>query len=88
MKTNGTTHAAPTGSTTPTTTSAKGAGEQLSLLSAPSVPLQFRLDERTRRSGLQHIEALRAQIAAQVAARAGRSGRNGAQPKDNSQIAA
>ena len=43
--------------------------EQLSLLTVPSVPLQFRLDERTRRSGLEHVAALRAQMAAQAAAR-------------------
>ena len=47
------------------------APEQLTLLSVPSVPLQFRLDERTRRSGLQHIAELRAQIAAQAAGRRG-----------------
>lgn len=43
--------------------------EQLSLLATPSVPLQFRLDERTRRAGLQHIAELRAVMAAQAADR-------------------
>ena len=42
--------------------------EQLSLLSG-SVPLQFRIDDRTRRSGLQHIAQLREQMAVQAAAR-------------------
>ena len=42
--------------------------EQLSLL-AGSVPLQFRLDERTRRTGLQHVAELRQQMVAQAAAR-------------------
>ncbi len=45
------------------------APEQLTLLASPSVPIQFRLDERTRRSGLEHVSALRAQMAAQAAAR-------------------
>ncbi|MCU1395127.1 MAG: hypothetical protein JWM34_3555 [Ilumatobacteraceae bacterium] len=54
MSTNGTPNATP---------------EQLSLLDTPSVPLQFRLDERTRRSGLQHVAELRAIMAAQAAAR-------------------
>jgi len=45
--------------------------EQLTLLQVPSVPLQFRLDERTRRSGLEHVAQLRAQIAAQAASRNG-----------------
>jgi hypothetical protein len=48
--------------------------EQLSLL-AGSVPLQFRLDERTRRAGLQHIAELRSQMAAQAAARKLATGR-------------
>jgi len=43
--------------------------EQLTLLSASDVPLQFRIDERTRRSGLAHIAALREQVAAQAAQR-------------------
>lgn len=43
--------------------------EQLTLLSASDVPLQFRIDERTRRSGLAHVAALRQQVAAQAAQR-------------------
>ncbi len=43
--------------------------EQLSLLATDDVPAQFRLDERTRRSGLAHVAALRAQIIAQAATR-------------------
>ena len=50
---------------------ANSAPEQLSLLAPVSVPLQFRLDERTRRSGLQHIAEIRAQLMAQAAARQG-----------------
>lgn len=47
--------------------------QQLTLLA--DVPLQFRLDERTRRSGLQHVAELRAQIARQAAARVERPDR-------------
>ena len=36
--------------------------EQLTLLPAPTVPLRFRLDEATRRRGLRHIAAIRAQL--------------------------
>lgn len=36
--------------------------EQLTLLPAAEVPLQFRLDEVTRRRGLAHIAELRAQL--------------------------
>jgi hypothetical protein len=39
------------------------ATEQLTLLSPAEVPLQFRLDERTRRRGLAQIALLRQQIA-------------------------
>ncbi len=50
--------------------SATGAPEQLSLLNvSAAVPLQFRLNERTRLSGLAHVAALRAQLAAQAAKR-------------------
>ena len=72
MSTNGTTIAktATATDTMPTTEiGASSAPEQLTLLSAASVPLQFRLDERTRRTGLQHVAALRAQMAAQAEAR-------------------
>jgi len=43
--------------------------QQLTLLPAPDVPLQFRLDEATRRRGLRHIAEIRAQLAARQAAR-------------------
>ena len=52
--------------------------EQLSLLALtnpsltepePSLPLQFRLDRRTRERGLAHIAAIKAQLAARAAAR-------------------
>jgi hypothetical protein len=48
--------------------------QQLTLLTV-EIPLQFRLDERTRRSGLQHVAELRAQIARQAAARVDRPDR-------------
>ena len=41
--------------------------EQLSLLPAPPSPLQFRLDEDTRRRGLRHIAEIRAQLEHQAA---------------------
>lgn len=62
------------GTTTTQTTYQVGAPdgpEQLTLLSSPAVPAQFRLDERTRRTGLEHVAVLRAQIAEQAAARIG-----------------
>ena len=43
--------------------------QQLTLLPAPDVPLQFRHDEATRRRGLRHIAEIRAQLAARQAAR-------------------
>ena len=51
-------------STHPTT-----APEQLALLSPGDVPLQFRLDQRTRERGLAHIAAIKAQLAEKAAAR-------------------
>jgi hypothetical protein len=36
--------------------------QQLGLLDASSVPVQLRLDERTRRRGLAHVGVLRAQL--------------------------
>jgi hypothetical protein len=36
--------------------------EQLTLLPPSSVPVQFRLDEATRRRGLRHIAEIRAQL--------------------------
>ena len=56
----------------PTDTVASDLPEQLSLLSA-SVPLQFRLDERTRVSGLQHVDELRRLMVAQAASRRAQS---------------
>jgi hypothetical protein len=48
----------------PRPTSEPNHPEQLTLLSTPDVPLQFRLDERTRLRGLAQIERIRAQLAA------------------------
>ncbi len=45
------------------------APEQLALLSAPDLPVQFRLDQRTRARGLAHVAAIKAQLAARTAAR-------------------
>ena len=77
-----------TGSNTATSTtnpadSPTGAAEQLCLLSSPSVPLQFRLDERTRRSGLQHVAQLRAMMADQAANRRNGAGGRAAQRATN-----
>lgn len=63
-------------STATTTSNTRTNVEQLSLLvTAPparsTLPVQFRLDERTRRNGLRHVAELRAQLAAQAAARNG-----------------
>jgi hypothetical protein len=49
--------------------------QQLTLLPRPTqssstVPLQFRLDEATRRRGLQHVAELRRLLAARQAAKA------------------
>jgi hypothetical protein len=43
------------------------APEQLALLPTPELPLQFRLDQRTRERGLAHIAAIKAQLAAKAA---------------------
>ena len=40
--------------------------EQLSLLPVSELPLQFRLDQRTRQRGLAHIAAIRRQLAAKA----------------------
>jgi hypothetical protein len=37
--------------------------EQLTLLAVSELPLQFRLDQRTRERGLAHIAAIRRQLA-------------------------
>ncbi|MCB1001202.1 MAG: hypothetical protein KDB40_18045 [Acidimicrobiales bacterium] len=41
--------------------------EQLTLLAPADVPLQFRLDRRTRERGLAHIAEIRRQMAARAA---------------------
>ena len=41
--------------------------EQLTLLAPAEVPLQFRLDRRTRERGLAHIAEIRRQLAARAA---------------------
>jgi hypothetical protein len=38
-------------------------------LPQPGLPLQFRLDRRTRERGLAHVAAIKAQLAARAAAR-------------------
>jgi len=38
-------------------------------LPPPGLPLQFRLDRRTRERGLAHVAAIKAQLAARAAAR-------------------
>jgi hypothetical protein len=48
--------------------------EQLTLLPPTDAPLQFRLDEPTRRRGLEHIARIRRQLAAQAAKRAHTTG--------------
>jgi len=63
-----------------TTPEATPTAEQLTLLAltslsvgddptSPSLPLQFRLDRRTRERGLAHVAAIKAQLAARAAAR-------------------
>jgi hypothetical protein len=42
--------------------------EQLTLLPTDTVPVQFRLDEATRRRGLRHIAEIRARLAERPAA--------------------
>lgn len=44
--------------------------EQLTLLPPTDAPLQFRLDEKTRRRGLERIAEIRRQLAVQAARRA------------------
>jgi hypothetical protein len=45
------------------------APQQLSLLPPAEVPVQFRIDEATRRRGMRHIAEIRAQLAARRADR-------------------
>jgi hypothetical protein len=40
--------------------------EQLTLLAVSELPVQFRLDQRTRERGLAHIAAIRRQLAAKT----------------------
>jgi hypothetical protein len=47
----------------------RSSAQQLTLLPAPDVPLQFLLDDATRRRGLRHIAEIRLQLAARQAAR-------------------
>jgi len=49
------------------TTSDKANSEQLTLLNVSELPVQFRLDQRTRERGLAHIAAIRRQLAAKSA---------------------
>ena len=44
--------------------------EQLTLLAVSDLPVQFRLDQRTRARGLAHIAAIRRQLAAKGSATA------------------
>jgi hypothetical protein len=46
-----------------TRTAASTRPEQLSLLSPSDLPVQFRLDRRTRERGLAHIAEIRRQLA-------------------------
>jgi hypothetical protein len=41
--------------------------EQLSLLRASDLPVQFRLDRRTRERGLEHVAEIRRLLAAKLA---------------------
>ncbi len=43
--------------------------QQLSLLPAPEVPLQFRLDAETRRRGLRHVAEIRRMLTERQAAK-------------------
>jgi hypothetical protein len=56
-----------TSTTTPSTPTASNPApseraEQLTLLPATDVPMQFRLDAETRRRGLRHIAEIRARL--------------------------
>jgi hypothetical protein len=44
--------------------------EQLQLLPEAAVPVQFRLDEATRRRGLRHVARIRAQLEARYPSKA------------------
>ena len=45
-----------------TTNTTKSTPEQLTLLPAADVPVQFRLDDATRRRGLRHVAEIRARL--------------------------
>jgi hypothetical protein len=66
--------------------------QQLTLLpptpSSSRVPLQFRLDEATRRRGLQHVAELRRMLASRQAAKAPTAKRPTAKPQSTPQRAA
>jgi hypothetical protein len=66
--------------------------QQLTLLpptpSSSRVPLQFRLDEATRRRGLQHVAELRRMLAARQAAKAPSAKSPTAKPQSAPQRAA
>lgn len=47
--------------------------EQLTLLPPAPVPVQFRLDDATRRRGLAHVAAIRAQLEQASQARSGQA---------------
>lgn len=52
---------------TPPRSPRSGQPEQLALLDAGDVPIQFRIDAATRRRGLAHVAALRRVLAEQAA---------------------
>jgi hypothetical protein len=52
-----------------TNTQNRQAPTQLALLEDTGLPLQFRLDQRTRERGLAHIAAIKAQLAARAEVR-------------------
>jgi hypothetical protein len=52
--------------------------EQLSLLPSSDLPVQFRLDRRTRERGLAHIAEIRRQLAANASRRGPSSGQRAA----------
>jgi hypothetical protein len=58
-----------TDNSTTNSTTASTAAQQLSLLPAADVPLQFRLDSATRRRGLRHVAEIRQLLAERQAAR-------------------
>jgi hypothetical protein len=52
--------------------------QQLTLMPASELPVQFRLDRRTRERGLAHIAEIRRQLAANAARRGPVDGRRAA----------